>query len=289
MKARDTVKRNRHYRCLEYDHDQNGDICLIACGIERCDPGITFGPELRDCYHLHAVLSGTGTLYAGGRVFHPHAGQLFLLKDNETVQYTADQNDPWRYCWVTYSGTYAKKLSEDIGFTDGEYCLDCGIDACLFYELVMKMHEKPQMNYINDLRRRGILLEYLSLAMEATAASTSGHKYEYSTEVYIQRAQALIRQNYATIRVSDVIEYVGFTRSYFTTVFKKSVGLSPQEYIIKYRLEQSCHLLTHTDLPVQRIAAKVGYSDQLTYSKLFKRHYGISPAKYRIQQDRNEK
>ena len=34
MKAIDTVKRNRHYRCLEYDHDQAGDICLVACGME---------------------------------------------------------------------------------------------------------------------------------------------------------------------------------------------------------------------------------------------------------------
>ena len=57
MKAKDTVKRNVHYRCLEYDHDQEGDICLVACGMERCDPGINFGPEVRDCYHLHVVLS----------------------------------------------------------------------------------------------------------------------------------------------------------------------------------------------------------------------------------------
>ncbi|MBR2654242.1 MAG: AraC family ligand binding domain-containing protein, partial [Lachnospiraceae bacterium] len=83
MKAKDTVKRNVHYRCLEYDHDQEGDICLVACGMERCDPGINFGPEVRDCYHLHVVLSGTGVLLAGGKEFHPHFGQMFLLKDNE--------------------------------------------------------------------------------------------------------------------------------------------------------------------------------------------------------------
>ncbi len=288
MKAKDNVKRNRHYRCLEYDHDQSGDICLISCGIERCDPGISFGPEVRDCYHLHAVLSGTGTLYAGGKVFHPHVGQLFLLKDNEEVQYTADKKDPWRYCWVTYDGSESKRLSEEIGFTDGVYCLDSRVDTYRFYELVMKMHEKPQMNYINDLRRRGILLEYLALAMEATAANTSEHKYEFSTEVYIQRAQALIYQNYATIRVSDVVEYVGFTRSYFTTIFTKTVGLSPQEYIIKCRLENGARLLSHTKLPVQTIASRVGYEDQLTFSRIFRRHYGVSPTQYRAEQDKQE-
>lgn len=285
MKPKDVVKRNRHYRCLEYDHDQSGDIFLVSCGIERCDPGISFGPELRDCYHLHAVLSGTGTLYAGGKVFHPHVGQLFLLKDNETVQYTADKKDPWCYCWVTYNGVDAKKLSEEIGFTDGVYCIDSKIDTYRFYELVMRMHEKPQMNHINDLRRRGILLEYLALAMESSSANTGEHKYEYSTEVYIQRAKNLIDLNYATIRVSDVIEYIGFTRSYFTTVFSKAVGMSPQEYIIKCRLENAAKLLTHTKLSIQTIAARVGYEDQLAFSKLFSKHYGVSPSRYRSQQD----
>ena len=78
MKAVDTAKRNRHYRCIEYDHDQEGNICLVACGIENCDPGVSFGPEIRDCYHLHAILSGRGTLLAGGKEFHPHFGQMLF-------------------------------------------------------------------------------------------------------------------------------------------------------------------------------------------------------------------
>lgn len=288
MKAIDTVKRNRHYRCLEYDHDQTGDICLVACGMERCDPGVNFGPDLRDCYHLHAVLSGTGTLYAGGGIFHPHAGQLFLLKDGEEVQYTSSVNDPWRYCWVTYNGNTAKQISEEIGFSNGVYVLDSKIDTYAFQELVEKMHEKPQMNYINDMRRRGILLEFLALAMEAANAEHINSRNDYSIEVYIQRAKKFIQQNYATIRVSDVIEYIGFTRSYFTSCFTRLVGISPQEYIMKCKLESSCNLLTRTDLSIQKIAARVGYENQLTFSKIFKKYYGISPLNYRNQQDAKE-
>ena len=253
MKAVDTAKRNRHYRCLEYDHDQTGDICLIACGMERCDPGVSFGPEVRDCWHLHVILSGTGTLIAGGQVFHPRFGQMLLLKDNEEVQYTADTENPWQYCWVTYSGDDAGRISEEIGFTEGIYCLDTTEDPKAFYELVLRMHEKPEMNYINDLRRRGILLEYLALAMESSAAST----------------------------VSDVVDYIGFTRSYFTTIFHKYTGLSPREYILQCRFRNGCRLLTETDLTVQQIAEQVGYEDYMAFSKAFRKKYGMSPTAYR--------
>jgi len=285
MKPSDASQRNRYYRCLEYDHDQKGDICLISCGMERCDPGVNFGPELRDGYHLHAVLSGTGILRAGEKEFHPHEGQLFLLKDNEWVQYTASLNDPWRYCWVTYNGTEAKRITEKLGFTDGVYLLDSTVDVYRFFEFVIHMHEKPQMNFINDLRRRGILLEFLALAMEATANGRPERRYEYSPEVYIQRSANFINQNYAAIRVSDVVEYVGFTRSYFSTLFKKHIGISPQEYLTLCRLKRSCELLLYTDLSVQDIAARVGYEDQFNFSRIFKKHYGFSPANYR----KNEK
>ena len=253
MKAVDTAKRNKHYRCLEYDHDQTGDICLVACGMERCDPGVNFGPEVRDCYHLHAILSGSGTLRAGGKVF--------------------------------YNGTDARKISEEIGFTEGVYCIDTSADARDFYEMVRRMHEKPEMNYINDLRRRGILLEFLALAMETSEAGQTKKvvRREYSAEVYVQRAINFIDMNYATIRVSDIVEYIGFTRSYFTTIFRKHTGVSPQEYLLQCRFKNGCRLLAETDYPVQKIAEQVGYEDPLAFSKAFKKIYKMSPTAYREQ------
>ena len=286
MKAVDTVKRNRHYRCLEYDHDQTGDICLIACGMERCDPGIRFGPEVRDCFHLHVILSGTGTLLAGGQDFHPHFGQMFLLKDGEEVEYVADKENPWEYCWVTYSGSDARRISEEIGFTDGVYCLDTREDARNFFELILRMHEKPEMNYINDLRRRGILLEFLALAMESSSARKPRRaaKRTYTAEVYVQKAVSFIEMNYATINVSDVVDYIGFTRSYFTTVFHKYTGLSPQEYLLQFRFRKGCRLLTETDLSIQQIAEQTGYDDYMAFSKAFRKKFGISPTAYRIKE-----
>lgn len=283
MKNKDTVKRNRFYHCLEYDHNQKGSLCLVACGMERCDPEVHYGPDLRDCWHLHAISSGTGTLIIKGQVFHPHAGQFFLLKDNEVAEYIADRNDPWNYCWVTYNGAQARQISQEIGFTEGVYVLDSSVEIREFFALVLRMHEKPEMNYICDLYRQGVLLEFLSLALQATETPQrrQERRNEYAPEVIVRRSVDFIHYNYATIHVSDVVEYTGFTRSYFSTLFRRYMGVSPQEYLVNYRMEQSCRLLLDTSIPMQEIAKRVGYQDPLHFSKAFKQAKGISPTEYR--------
>lgn len=285
MKHQDTVKRNNHYHCLEYDHDQPGDLRLVACGMEKCDPLQDSGAYVRDCYHLHVIRSGTGVLYAGEKAFYLHAGQFFLLKHKERYRYIADAKDPWSYCWVTYCGADAKRLSEEIGFVDGVYCLESDVPADQFHALVSRMHQYPEMNRISDLRRRGILLEFLALALEATESARPGRGpfYEYSEDVYISRAVDFIHYNYATIHVSDVVNFIGFNRSYFTTVFRRKVGASPQEYIRQYRLGKSCLLLSGTGLSIQEVAARVGYENQMSFARMFKKAYGMTPTEFRAK------
>ena len=283
MIPEDKVKRNKHYRCLEYSPDQDRDIYLIACGKERCDPNVINGPDVRKGYHLHVILSGTGTLHAGGQTFHPHFGQMFLLKDQEEVTYYADPDDPWEYCWITFNGRDAKRMVEELGFSDGIYHVDSAIAPKDFFHLIYQMHEKPEMNYFNDLRRTGLMLEFLAMAMEATATQEKvlRRRNEHSIETYINHAQEFIHFNYTTISVNDVIEYIGFSRSYFTTVFKEYTGVSLQKYLLQYRMQKACEQLRGTDYTVRQISESVGYDNALTFSRSFKSIYGISPTDYR--------
>ncbi len=283
MKHRDTARRNRFYHCLEYDHEQEGELCLVASGMERCDPGVHYGPELRDCWHLHAVSDGKGTLCVNGQTFHPHAGQLFLLKDNEVAEYIADPFDPWVYCWVTYNGSKADWISREMGFQEGVYVLDSFAEMSRFFDLVLRLHEKPEMNMVGDIYRRGILMEFFSLTLEATETpeQRTERRNEYAPEVYVQRSVDFIRYNYATITVADIVAYIGFTRSYFSTLFRRHMGISPQQYLMNVRLEQSCRLLRETELSIQEVGSRVGYDEPLNFTRFFTRSKGISPTEYR--------
>ena len=59
--------------------------------------------------------------------------------------------------------------------------------------------------------------------------------------------------------------------------------MSPHEYLIEYRISQAKNMLKTTSLSISEIAEKVGYSDSLAFSKVFKNHIGISPKTFRRQ------
>lgn len=278
---------NPSYRLLEYLQDKTDDLYIRICGIEQCLPAKSVGPAVRKGYHLHAVISGKGKLRVGDVKYDVHAGQLFLTVPDREVWYQADSKEPWYYCWTTYEGKNAKRYLESAGFIDGVYVQDCKIDINRFLEVSQEMLRNPKLNLSSELYRRGQAYRFMSLAVESYECQKqkTGIYSNLSMDDYINFAIQYIQNNYANLQIKNVAEYVGLNRTYFTALFKKKMYMSPQEYLMTIRMNHACKLLRETDLPIYVIASSVGYDNALTFSKIFKQKYGVSPNNYRKKAD----
>ena len=96
------------YRCLEDLQREAVELCLIYCGWEYCDPGHRFGPNKRTSYVLHIVREGKGTLEIYKKKYNLSAGDAFLIPPSTEAWYEADQDDPWSYMWVGFTGFKAE-------------------------------------------------------------------------------------------------------------------------------------------------------------------------------------
>src|SRR6202043_1428065 len=81
--------------------------------------------------------------------------------------------------------------------------------------------------------------------------------------------------------LSDLGHRVGLGRSGFSARFTKLVGQSMHRYLIERRMVEAAFLLKTSDEPIARIASRVGYETAAAFSKLFHRHHGLSPGRYR--------
>ena len=104
---------------------------------------------------------------------------------------------------------------------------------------------------------------------------------------YVSRAVNFIQTNYPdNIQIADIAADLGLSRHYFCRIFKQQMGLSPQEYLVSYRLDVAARLLLEQQISQKEAALQVGYPDVCAFSRMFKRKYGVAPGVYVTQQKR---
>lgn len=80
------------------------------------------------------------------------------------------------------------------------------------------------------------------------------------------------------LSVSLLAEHCGYSEGYFHRLFKQHVGISPNSYIAKSRVEKAIYLMQQNTWSIQRIASAVGYDDPLYFSRVFKKITGHAPS-----------
>jgi AraC family transcriptional regulator len=122
----------------------------------------------------------------------------------------------------------------------------------------------------------GLALELLA---EAVRRPSIGMR---ATPPWLIQARELIAEHFAeTLTLTYVAAQVGVHPIHLATTFRQKYGLTIGEFIRKLRVEHACAELTKKDLPLSAIALLAGFADQSHFSKVFKSHVGMTPAKYR--------
>lgn len=260
--------------------DQNfEDFYLLYCGHQECPSSYSFGPAVRPNYLIHYVVKGKGYYYVNDRKYTIEANQGFLIRPHELTFYQADEDDPWTYLWIGFDGKKVKTYLKYSGMDENNYTFSCN-ETDLLNWYVNQMLKHDTLSHYNELSLQGLL--FLFFAALAKSAETP---YEEDVEVdnlYISKAIEYIQKNYQNpILVTDIANYVSLSRTYLTTIFQQTLHMSPQQFLLKFRITKASELLIHTDLSINAIAHSCGYTDPLAFSKTFKKITDLSPSQYR--------
>lgn len=81
--------------------------------------------------------------------------------------------------------------------------------------------------------------------------------------------------------MANLADLVGLSASALHRRFKAQFGLSPMRYLTEQRMERAARLLGSGDMPLAEVGLSVGYGDQSAFTRAFRRHHGMPPARYR--------
>jgi transcriptional regulator GlxA family with amidase domain len=98
----------------------------------------------------------------------------------------------------------------------------------------------------------------------------------------VRTALENIQQSPATPwTVAQLAAAGGISRTAFARRFRTLVGEAPLTYLTRWRMTIAARLLRETDLPIESVAARVGYGSPYAFGKAFKRSMGPAPGAYR--------
>lgn len=90
------------------------------------------------------------------------------------------------------------------------------------------------------------------------------------------------RENLMTkINLSMILKEFSVNKNQLNEAFDNEVGMTCMEYVEKMRINYSKRLLDEQNWSISEISEKVGYDDTNYYSKVFKKHIGMTPSEYR--------
>lgn len=109
-----------------------------------------------------------------------------------------------------------------------------------------------------------------------------------STRIEIYR-RVLIARDYMEanldrpISVQEIANVACFSTFHFLRIFKQVFQETPHQYLMRRRLERAQNLLTQTDMSITNICFAVGFESLGSFSWLFRKHAGVSPERYRLE------
>lgn len=248
----------------------------------HCGPEYFTTRENLPSYLIKLCVSGEGELNYDGQRSSIRPGELFWIDCTKPQHYrTAPERQSWRVLWVHFTGAtcdayYRMFLSQNEGKNVVRPESDLSIRSAL--EALMRLYREGGNTLLDDIQASALLIQLMSDCIQAAGASSDGNRLPG----YVVDARNFINRHYAErVTLDDLARAISINKFYLQKLFKRCIGLSPNEYLIHTRLTRAKQLLRTTANPISQIALDVGIHNIGHFISMFKRYEGITPSAYR--------
>ncbi len=250
-------------------------------------------------YHNHDfaeityILSGTGKYFIEGSIYDVIAGDLIMC--NPGVKHhniVVNEKEPTVEVFIGFTNFKFKNMpTNSIILHNNEYIMHTSgylkkeISKICWEMVTEQMGDQVGKYFMLKAQLMKVLLLIIRelLGGEMQEKQNSYNFESYNKNYVVRRIVTYLDENYASkISLDKIARNMYLSPVYISKIFKEETGESPINYLIKIRLEKARDILmSGEDGSIKTIANSVGYDDVYHFSKLFKKHYGISPLYYR--------
>ena len=249
--------------------------------------------SLHSCLFF-TVLSGSGRLTYGGRVYDLQAGDCVFINCKKTYSHetgngdverknmdkTTDNHNLWSLQWCHFYGPNMHAIDQKYQERGGKPVFQTQ-QRSLYHAILNDLYRIADSDdYVRDMRIHEKLSSLLILLMEDAwdAEKETGNMPE---TVNIQHVKEYLDANYTEkITLDDLAARFFINKYYLLTLFKDRYGVTVNTYLNQVRVTYIKQQLRFTDKTVEVLAAEL-HIEPAYLSRLFKKVEGVSPSQFR--------
>lgn len=257
----------------------NVDLNILNYGYLHLPLGRKFEPEPFKHYLFYFISRGKARFILNGNTFTLRENELFLIPPESSVSFMTETENTAIH-WIAFWGTAPKTYLDLSDLTEKTPVFVCADNNTLRNYFERLVDECKTETYGDSVKALGYLyLIFAALLMPQNRKLTNRQEKKLA---YAREAVTFIHSNYMhNISVKEISEHVSLERTYFSSLFKEAIGISPIDYLIKYRIDQAILLMVDPTLTLTEIARMVGFNDPISFSIRFKAVTSQSPSAYR--------
>lgn len=235
-----------------------------------------------DSFLIKYTLTGKGQMEYGGKTWEIPPGTLYWVDCKKWNSYrTAPDAGAWNVLWVHFFGGNARMYYDTwLQYNHGDPVLQMRNGATIAHILqgLLALDNSGDRQLEIDLQAANLLTQLLS---ECTLAAMQSSRHA-SAPAIIQEVQRYLQANF---QQQNSLEELGarfnLNPFYLQKLFKRTIGQSPNEYCTYLRISHAKNLLRTSQLSIGDIAYQVGVQNLGYFTRLFKKHEGMTPQEYR--------
>lgn len=248
------------------------DVCCLPQSMQEARQAVS-----------ERLMEGAGRLYEAGMSASGLQSRHILDKYNRTIDHAVDSLSQEEAARAADELAAAVRQTPDVR---GYELLDLILGAArMFLVRLNPEQESELMRGFEEICESSSCCRQLFEALKELQCQQIAQAWEQQQNESIRPvrlAKQYIQQHYMeAIILEEVCAAIGFSVSYFSTMFKKETGEGFSKYLTRVRMEQAKTLLQDSNFTVSEICERVGYNDLKHFTGNFKKVTGLNPGQYR--------
>ena len=238
-------------------------------------------PHTHDCYEIEFILEGKATHIINGYSYEISTGDIYLVSPSDfhsihtvkglqliNIKFTEQFVSPnLLYALISHSTNLIGK------FTENDFFSISAILQCL-------VDQQDKMGNFQQTFSKNLcecILIHLLQSLDTRHTISKSNKTIYSAALFINR-------NFKNVISLETLALeTGYSKNYFSKLFNDAFGMGINEYITQVRLSHAKKMLISTKESVTNVGYTSGFPSFTTFSREFKKKFGMTPSEYRKQ------